>query len=207
MCLSWLECCPIHWKTAGSIPSQGTYLGCRFSPQSGFVWDISHINVCLPLSVSLFPSLYKHALRSVLKERERERRNSIWKRYSKILRFTLRHRELKFCQGLWLRVRIQKLNWYPIKTQSNLSKFLRKGEQETERVLLVVDGTSIHGSEKWTLGAARSTLKAPGASGWASAATGVAASSEAVRWPPPLRAEWARIRMSNSWNTSLNVDK
>ena len=50
-------------------------------------------------------------------------------------------------------------------------------------------GLASNGSEKWTLGAAQSMLKAPGAAGWASAATGVAASSEAVRWPPPLRAE------------------
>ena len=33
--LIWLECCPICQKVVGSIPSQGTYLGCRFNPQLG----------------------------------------------------------------------------------------------------------------------------------------------------------------------------
>ena len=28
---SWLEHRPIHQKVAGSIPSHGTYLGCRFN--------------------------------------------------------------------------------------------------------------------------------------------------------------------------------
>ena len=30
--LSCLECCPIHQKSVGSIPSQGIYLGHGFSP-------------------------------------------------------------------------------------------------------------------------------------------------------------------------------
>ena len=30
--LSWLEHCPIDQKSAGSIPDQGTYLGCSFAP-------------------------------------------------------------------------------------------------------------------------------------------------------------------------------
>ena len=33
--LSWLQHCPVHQKVAGSIPSQDTYLGCGFDPQSG----------------------------------------------------------------------------------------------------------------------------------------------------------------------------
>ena len=30
---SWLECHPVHRKVMGSIPGQGTYLGCGFHPQ------------------------------------------------------------------------------------------------------------------------------------------------------------------------------
>ena len=33
--LSWLECCPMQQKVVGSIPGEGTYLGCGFDPQSG----------------------------------------------------------------------------------------------------------------------------------------------------------------------------
>ena len=32
---SWLECRPVHQKVVGSIPSQGTYLGCGFEPWWG----------------------------------------------------------------------------------------------------------------------------------------------------------------------------
>ena len=35
---SWLECHSVHRKVMGPIPSQGTYLGCRFGPQLGLVW-------------------------------------------------------------------------------------------------------------------------------------------------------------------------
>lgn len=31
--LGWLEHRPVHWKVMGLIPSQGTFLGCRFDPQ------------------------------------------------------------------------------------------------------------------------------------------------------------------------------
>ena len=53
---SWLEHHPMHPKVAGLIPSQGTYIGCRFDPwlqarargnQSMF---LSHIDVSLSLS-------------------------------------------------------------------------------------------------------------------------------------------------------------
>ena len=36
---SWLEHRPVHQKAAGSIPSQGTYLDCRFDPQVKHVWE------------------------------------------------------------------------------------------------------------------------------------------------------------------------
>ena len=49
--LSWLHCCPINWKVTGSIPSQGTCLGCGFTLVN---WSMffSHIYVSLHLSVS-----------------------------------------------------------------------------------------------------------------------------------------------------------
>ena len=37
--LSWLECCPIQQKIVGLIPGQGTYLGRRFDPGLGHVWE------------------------------------------------------------------------------------------------------------------------------------------------------------------------
>ena len=37
--LSWLESHPVHQKAAGLIPSQGTYLGCRFDPRWGCVQE------------------------------------------------------------------------------------------------------------------------------------------------------------------------
>ena len=48
--LSWLEHHPLHQKVAGSIPSQGTYLGGRFDPWLGHVreatnwWSLSLSN-------------------------------------------------------------------------------------------------------------------------------------------------------------------
>ena len=58
--LSWLEHCPIHQKVVDLIPGQGTYLGCRFCPQSECVWEAanqSFLHQWLSLSVclSLFP--------------------------------------------------------------------------------------------------------------------------------------------------------
>lgn len=44
---------PVHEDIAGSIPGQGSCLGCRFGPQSRQVWKtifLSHINVSLPFS-------------------------------------------------------------------------------------------------------------------------------------------------------------
>ena len=55
-----LESCPIHQKVTGSIPCQGTYLGCRFCHGRGAYERetifLSHINVSLPLSLPFFPS-------------------------------------------------------------------------------------------------------------------------------------------------------
>ena len=45
----WIECQPANQRVEGSIPSQGTCLGCRPGPQ----WEArerqSHIDVSLPL--------------------------------------------------------------------------------------------------------------------------------------------------------------
>lgn len=84
--------------------------------------------------------------------KQRERRNSIWKKYSETLRFTLIHRVLKYCQGHWLCVRISRPNCLSLKTQSNLSKFLQNCEQEkSEIVLHLLMGLAPSGMRKWTL--------------------------------------------------------
>ena len=46
VCLSWLKHCPINWprncKVMGSIPCQGTCLGCRFGPWLGYLWEATN---------------------------------------------------------------------------------------------------------------------------------------------------------------------
>ena len=37
--LSWLERRPVHQRIAGSIPRQGTYLGCGFDLLAGHLWE------------------------------------------------------------------------------------------------------------------------------------------------------------------------
>ena len=59
----WLECGPVHQKVAGSIPDQGTYLGCGCDPWVGCVQEATrpmflfHIDVSVSLSHILFLSL------------------------------------------------------------------------------------------------------------------------------------------------------
>ena len=53
----WIECRPAKQRVAGSIPSQGTCLGCRSSPQWGSRERQLHIDLSLPLSLSLTLSL------------------------------------------------------------------------------------------------------------------------------------------------------
>ena len=68
--LSWLESCPIHQKVVGSIPTQGTYLGCRFDPPLGLMF--------LSLTSSL--SLKKKPLRWGLKTNwEKQKITVVWK--------------------------------------------------------------------------------------------------------------------------------
>ena len=52
----WIECWPGNQRVAGSIPSWGTYLGCGTGPQQGAHKWQPHIEVSLPLLLSLFPS-------------------------------------------------------------------------------------------------------------------------------------------------------
>ena len=45
----WIECRPVNQRVDGSIPSQGTRLGCRPGPQLGLCEGQPHIDVSLPL--------------------------------------------------------------------------------------------------------------------------------------------------------------
>ena len=56
-CGSWIECQPANQRAAGSIPSQGTCLGCGPGPQLGVHERQPHIDVSLSLSPSLPLSL------------------------------------------------------------------------------------------------------------------------------------------------------
>ena len=51
----WIERQPVNQRVSGSIPSQGTCVGCRPGPQVGARERQPHIDVSLPLSLS--PSL------------------------------------------------------------------------------------------------------------------------------------------------------
>ena len=47
----WIECQPVDLRVTGSIPSQGTCLGCRLGPHLGACERQPHTNVSLPLSL------------------------------------------------------------------------------------------------------------------------------------------------------------
>ena len=53
----WIEQRSANQKVAGSIPSQGTCLGCRPGPQYGEHERQPHIDVSLPLFLPPFPSV------------------------------------------------------------------------------------------------------------------------------------------------------
>ena len=55
----WIECWPENQRVASLIPSQSTYLDCRLGLQLGACKRQPHIDVSLPLFLTLFPSLYK----------------------------------------------------------------------------------------------------------------------------------------------------
>ena len=50
---------PVNQKVTGSIPSQGTCLGCGPGPQLGEHDRKPHIDVSLPLFLPPFPSIEK----------------------------------------------------------------------------------------------------------------------------------------------------
>ena len=56
----WIERWPLKQRVAGSIPSQGTCLGCRSGPQYGTRKRQPHIDVSLSLSPSLPFCLENH---------------------------------------------------------------------------------------------------------------------------------------------------
>ena len=53
----WIECWPANQSVSGSIPSQGTLLGCRPGPQQGVCKRQPHIDVSLALFFPPFLSL------------------------------------------------------------------------------------------------------------------------------------------------------
>ena len=53
----WIECQPVNQRVTGSIPSQGTCLGCRPGPQYGVCERQPDIDVSLPLFLLPFLSL------------------------------------------------------------------------------------------------------------------------------------------------------
>ena len=53
----WTECQPVNQRVAGSIPRQGTCLGCGPGPQWRAHERQPHIAVSLPLFLVAFPSL------------------------------------------------------------------------------------------------------------------------------------------------------
>ena len=59
--LSWLEHHPVHQNVIGSIPGQGTNLGCEFDPrlrrtqEAADLMSLSHIDVSFSPSISLPP--------------------------------------------------------------------------------------------------------------------------------------------------------
>ena len=53
----WTECQPANQRVTGSIPSRGTYPGCRPGPQLWVLERQPHIDVSLPLFLPPFPSV------------------------------------------------------------------------------------------------------------------------------------------------------
>ena len=53
----WIEGRSVNQRVTGSIPSQGTCLGCGPGPQRGAHERQPHIDVSLPLFLLPFPSL------------------------------------------------------------------------------------------------------------------------------------------------------
>ena len=60
----WIECWPMDLKVAGSIPSQGTSLGCGTGPRSG-AHERHPIDVSLPLFLPPFLLSLKINLKNI----------------------------------------------------------------------------------------------------------------------------------------------
>ena len=69
VCLSWWEHHPIHQKVGGTIPGQGTHLGCEFNPQSGRYFSHQCFSLSLPVSlksINIFFLIFKASQDSVV---------------------------------------------------------------------------------------------------------------------------------------------
>ena len=62
---SWLEHGPEHQRAVASIPSQGTYLGCGFVPQSGCMWEAINERIFLTLIFFSLPVSLPLALKLI----------------------------------------------------------------------------------------------------------------------------------------------
>ena len=65
----WIEHQPTNQGVAGSIPSEGTCLGCQPGPQWGAYERQAHTDVSFPLFPSPFPSL-KNTVSKIFKKKE-----------------------------------------------------------------------------------------------------------------------------------------
>ena len=79
--LSFLEHCPVHLKVTGSIPGQGTYLGCKFDPQSGCIWEATNryfslTLMFLSLSLSL-PSSFSKINKDISLGKDSKKKNEL----------------------------------------------------------------------------------------------------------------------------------
>ena len=61
----WIELRPVNQRVAGSIPSQGTCLGCGPGPQQEAHERQPHIDVSLPLFLPPFPLSKNKILKKV----------------------------------------------------------------------------------------------------------------------------------------------
>ena len=54
----WIESCPAHRKIAGSIPSQGTCLGCEFGPLLEHMQETAKVSLLIDVSLPVFLPLF-----------------------------------------------------------------------------------------------------------------------------------------------------
>ena len=84
--LNWLECRPINGKVMGSVPCQGTCLGCRFGLPLGHVWEETcrsmFLYFYLPFSLSGIMETVYICVRRSSPDDEVERENELLVLYS-----------------------------------------------------------------------------------------------------------------------------